>query len=119
MGGAPFVALMALTSNPIALGLARAHPRALALLERHGAGPLMADIPDGLMGRVGGPVAVLGWAPVPLAPLRAGILLQFTGRVVTIMVFAGLMLGVAVASTLNQAGKETCAAPIPRPTTPP
>ena len=41
----------------------------------------MTQIPDRLMGRVQSAVTVLGWAPVPLAPLTAGVLLQFTGRV--------------------------------------
>src|ERR1035437_5929017 len=78
----------------------------------------MTQIPDRLMGRVQSAVAVLGWAPVPLAPLKAGILLRFTGRVPTILIVGILMLGVAVMATLNQAVKEASAAEIAPPARP-
>jgi hypothetical protein len=99
---APLVALMAVTSNPLAVVGRRT----------------MTQIPDRLMGRVQSAVAVLGWAPVPLAPLKAGILLQFTGRIPTILIFGILMLGVAVMATLNQAVREASAAEIAPPARP-
>jgi hypothetical protein len=116
---APLVALMAVTSSPLALGVLLGLMRAPwpfwnAVVGRR----TMTQIPDRLMGRVQSAVAVLGWEPVPLAPLKAGILLQFTGRVPTILIFGILMLGGAVMATLNQAVKEASAAEITPPARP-
>ena len=116
---APLFALMAVTSNPLALGvllglMLAPWPFWNAVVGRR----TMTQIPDRLMGRVQSAVAVLGWAPVPLAPLKAGILLQFTGRVPTILIFGILMRGVAVMAALNQAVKEAAAAEIAPPARP-
>lgn len=115
---AALVGMLVLTSNPIFLGILLG--LILSLWPLYNAvvqGRWLADVPDALLGRVNSAVALLGWAPVPLAPLAAGVLLQLTGRVVTILCFAGLMLCVAVAATLNRNVRKASASspPVPAP----
>jgi hypothetical protein len=108
---APLVALMAVTRNPLGLGVLLGLMLAPWPFWNAVVGArTMTQIPDRLMGRVQSAVTVLGWAPVPLAPLTAGVLLQFTGRVPTILIFGVLMLGVAVTATLNRAVRDASAA---------
>jgi MFS family permease len=110
---APLVVLMAVTRNPLGLGVLLGLMLAPWPFWNAVVGArTMTQIPDRLMGRVQSAVTVLGWAPVPLAPLTAGLLLQFTGRVPTILIFGVLMLGVAVTATLNRAVRDASAAAI-------
>lgn len=116
---APLVALMAVTKNPLGLGILLGLMMAPWPFWNAVVGArTMTQVPDRLMGRVQSAVTVLGWAPVPLAPLTAGVLLQFTGRVPTILIFGLLMLGVAVTATLNRAVRDASAAAITAPAGP-
>ena len=62
----------------------------------------MLEIPDRLMGRVQSAAALLGWAPVPLAPLVGGLLIESVGETWTVLIFAAIMLTVAIIATLNR-----------------
>jgi len=66
----------------------------------------MVEIPDEQMGRVQGAVALLGWAPVPFAPLLGGILIERIGSTKTVIAYAVLM--VAVAATLARKLSGMC-----------
>jgi MFS family permease len=98
--GVPVIVLASLTSEPILLGVLMG----LALF----AWPLfnavvtarwMVGFPDALMGRVQAAVALLGWAPVPLAPWIGGLLTEHVGDTWTVLAFAALMLTIALAAT--------------------
>jgi predicted MFS family arabinose efflux permease len=110
------VGLLVLTTNPILLGvllglILSLWPLYNAVVQAR----WMSEIPDALMGRVQSVTAVLAWAPVPLAPLAAGLLLQFTGRIASILCFAAIMFAAAIAATFNRDVKEASA---DRPTVP-
>ena len=62
----------------------------------------MLEIPDRLMGRVQSAAALLGWAPVPLAPLVGGLLIEQVGGAWTVLIFAAIMLTVAIIATLSR-----------------
>ncbi|MHB8324069.1 MAG: MFS transporter, partial [Candidatus Dormibacteria bacterium] len=107
------VVMLVVTTSPIALGcllglILFLWPLRSSMVQAR----WTMEIPDRLMGRVRSVTALLGWAPVPLAPLVAGILLATTGRVVAILCFAGIMLSVALAATFNrhvkQASLDSC-----------
>lgn len=63
----------------------------------------MTQVPDELMGRVQAAVAVLGWAPVPVAPILGGFLLDQVGNGPTVLIFAGVMAAVATVVALSKA----------------
>ncbi|HZM76874.1 MAG TPA: MFS transporter [Candidatus Limnocylindrales bacterium] len=101
--GVPLVALAATTANPILLGLLlglilSAWPLYNAVVVSR----WMQQVPDALMGRVQAAVALIGWAPVPLSPLLAGLLVEWVGTTWTVLTFATIMLTIAIAATLNQ-----------------
>ncbi len=97
------VAAMATSSSPWVLGALLGLVLSLwPLFNAVVKGRWLADVPDQLLGRVNSAVALLGWAPVPLAPLAAGVLLELTGSTITVLCFAALMLTVAIAATLNR-----------------
>ncbi|WP_088285457.1 MFS transporter [Kineosporia sp. A_224] len=99
----PAILLMTTSANPLALGALLA--LILSVWPLYNAVVVarwMAQVPDNLIGRVQGAVALLGWAPVPLAPLLGGVLLDHLGGVVTLTIFAALMTAVAVAASLSQ-----------------
>ena len=101
--GVPLIALTAVTSHPILLGLLLG--LILALWPLYNAVVVsrwMLQIPDALMGRVQAAVALIGWAPVPLAPLLAGLLIEHVGTTWTVLVFTTIMLTIAIAATLNR-----------------
>jgi MFS family permease len=101
--GVPLIALTAATTNPILLGLLLG--LILSLWPLYNAVVVsrwMLQIPDALMGRVQAAVALIGWAPVPLAPLFAGLLIEHVGTTWTVLIFAAVMLTIAIAATLNQ-----------------
>jgi MFS family permease len=101
--GVPLIALTAATSRPVLLGLLLG--LILSLWPLYNAVVVsrwMRQVPDALMGRVQAAVALIGWAPVPLAPLLAGVLIEHVGTTWTVLVFAAIMLTIAIAATLNQ-----------------
>jgi MFS family permease len=101
--GVPLIALTALTFNPILLGLLLG--LILSLWPLYNAlvvSRWMLQVPDALMGRVQAAVALIGWAPVPLAPLLAGLLIEHVGTTWTVLAFATIMLTIAIAATLNR-----------------
>jgi predicted MFS family arabinose efflux permease len=101
--GVPFIALAATTSNPIMLGLLLGLVLSVwPLYNAMVVSRWMSQIPDALMGRVQAAVALIGWAPVPLSPLLAGLLIEWVGTTWTVVAFAALMLTIAIAATLNQ-----------------
>jgi MFS family permease len=104
--GVPLIALAAATSNPILLGLLLG--LILAVWPVYNAVVVsrwMQQIPDALMGRVQAAVALIGWAPMPLAPLLGGLLMERIGTTWTVLIFAAIMLAIAVAATLNHTVK--------------
>jgi MFS family permease len=101
--GVPAIALAATTSNPIVLGLLLG--LVLSVWPLYNAVVVsrwMLQVPDALMGRVQAAVALIGWAPVPLAPLLGGLLIEHLGTTWTVLIFAAIMLTIAIAATLNQ-----------------
>lgn len=99
----PLTALMAATANPLILGvllglILSVWPLYNAVIVAR----WMTQIPDRLMGRVQGAVALLGWAPVPLAPLLGGILIERVGEPATVLTFAAIMLAVAIMATTSR-----------------
>lgn len=103
----PFVALTATTTNPILLGVLLG--LALSIWPLYHAVVVarwMTQVPEALMGRVQGAVAVFGWAPVPLAPFVAGLLLEWTGVPRTVLILTGVLVVVAVAITMNDAIRD-------------
>lgn len=114
--GVPLVALAAATTNPILLGLLLG--MILSVWPLYNAVVVsrwMLQIPDGLMGRVQAAVGVIGWAPVPLSPLLGGLLIEWVGATRTVLIFAAIMLTIAIAATLNR----TVRAPLDQPLEPP
>ena len=78
--GVPPVVLVATTANPFLLGLLLASSLSVwPLYNAVVVSRWMAQVPDRLMGRVQSAVALIGWAPVPLAPLVGGLLIERTG----------------------------------------
>ena len=55
------------------------------------------------MGRVQSAAGLLGWAPVPLAPLVGGLLIERVGETRTVLTFAAVILTVAIIATLSRA----------------
>lgn len=99
----PLIALMALTSNALLLGvllgfILSVWPLYNAVLVAR----WMKQVPDRIMGRVQAAVGTLGWAPVPLAPVLGGLLLEHVGATSTILIFTAIMFSVAVAATTNR-----------------
>ena len=97
----PLLGLTAVTTNALVLGallglILFAWPLYNAVVVSR----WMVEIPDEQMGRVQGAVALLGWAPVPFAPLLGGILIERIGSTKTVIAYAVLMVAVAVAATL-------------------
>ena len=102
MTGVPLVALAATTTDPILLGLVLG--LILSVWPLYNAVVVsrwMRQVPDALMGRVQSAVALIGWAPVPLAPLLGGLLIEWVGAMWTVLIFAAIMAMIAVAATLN------------------
>ncbi|MEV6845007.1 MFS transporter [Actinoplanes sp. NPDC051411] len=99
--GVPLIALASLTSQPVRLGLLLG--LVLAVWPLYNAvvtARWMTRFPDALMGRVQSAVALLGWAPVPLAPWVGGLLTEHLGGARTVLAFAVLMLAIAVTATV-------------------
>jgi MFS family permease len=99
--GVPLIALASLTTRPVLLGallglVLSVWPLYNAVVTAR----WMAQVPDALMGRVQSAVALLGWAPVPLAPWIGGLLTEHVGGAATVLAFAVLMLAIAVAATV-------------------
>lgn len=99
----PLILLMAATTNPLLLGILLGLTlsvwplyNAIVVARR------MTQIPDRLIGRVQGAVALLGCAPVPLAPLLGGVLIERIGETATVLTFAAMMLTVALAATTSR-----------------
>lgn len=100
----PFVALTAATSNPFLLGTLLGLTLSVwPLYHAVVIARWMQQIPDALMGRVQGAVAVFGWAPVPLAPFIAGLLIEQFGVPRTVLLLTALLVFVAIATTINHA----------------
>lgn len=102
--GAPLVALMALSDNPFALGALMAvvmlvWPTYNAVI----VGRWMAQIPNEQLGRVQAAAGVLGWAPVPLAPVVGTWLIQEFSPAIAMVTFACVVALVAVLATGSQA----------------
>jgi MFS family permease len=100
--GVPLVALTAITSNPILLGILLG--LVLSVWPLYNAVVVsrwMRQVPDALMGRVQAAVALIGWAPVPVAPLLGGVLIERVGPRWTVLGFATVMLIVAAFATAN------------------
>lgn len=98
--GVPMVALAATTSDPILLGVLLG--LVLSVWPLYNAvvvGRWMTEVPDALMGRVQAAVALIGWAPVPLSPWIGGLLIEWIGTTWTVLIFAALMLAIAIAAT--------------------
>jgi MFS family permease len=101
--GVPLVGLAAVTTNPLLLGtllglILSVWPLYNAVVVAR----WMVEIPDRLMGRVQSVAALLGWAPVPLAPLVGGILIERVGGTRTVLIFAAIMLTIAIIATLSR-----------------
>jgi len=100
--GVPPVALVAVTANPILLGLLLAVVLSVwPLYNAVVVSQWMVQVPDRLMGRVQSAVALIGWAPVPLAPLIGGLLIEKTGATWTVLTFSAIMLVIAVTAAIN------------------
>jgi predicted MFS family arabinose efflux permease len=116
--GVPLIALASLTSEPILLGLVMG--LALFVWPLYNAvvtARWMTQFPDALMGRVQAAVALLGWAPVPLAPWIGGLLTEHIGGAATVLAFAALMLAIALAASavrLDAQASDVLAEPSPR-----
>ncbi len=101
--GVPTVALAAATTNPLLLGLLLGLTLSVwPLYNAVVVARWMLEIPDRLMGRVQSAAALLGWAPVPLAPLVGGALIERVGGAWTVLTFAAIMLTVAIIATLSR-----------------
>jgi MFS family permease len=99
--GVPLVALAAFTAQPILLGVLLG--LVLCVWPLYNAVVVarwMAEVPDELMGRVQAGVALIGWAPVPLAPWIGGLMIERIGGTRTVLSFAALMLVIALAATV-------------------
>lgn len=110
--GVPSVALTAVTSNPIVLGLLLG--AVLSVWPLYNAVVVsrwMLQVPDRLMGRVQSAVALIGWAPVPLAPLLGGLLIEQIGETRTVLMFAAIMGIIAIAATVNRTIRAESARP--------
>lgn len=99
--GVPSVAAMALTANPLALGALEgvtllSWPTYNATV---GAAQLCA-IPENIRGSVQSAITTFGWAPVPVAPVLAVIMMEHAGSGATMLVLAGVMAAVALAASL-------------------
>lgn len=108
--GVPLVALMATTKNPIALGVLLglvlfAWPTFNAVVVAR----WMTQIPNHQMGRVQAAGGVIGWAPVPFAPLVGSFLIQQFGSVTAMISFAAVVLVVAILATVNRTIKSESA----------
>jgi len=101
--GVPTVAVAAATTNPLLLGVLLGLTLSVwPLYNAVVVARWMLEIPDRLMGRVQSAAALLGWAPVPLAPLVGGLLIESVGETWTVLIFAAIMLTVAIIATLNR-----------------
>ncbi len=101
--GVPMVALAAATTNPLLLGMLLGLTLSVwPLYNAVVVARWMREIPDRLMGRVQSAAALLGWAPVPLAPLFGGLLIERVGGSRTVLIFAAIMLTVAIIATLSR-----------------
>jgi MFS family permease len=101
--GVPTVALAAATTNPLLLGVLLGLTLSVwPLYNAVVVARWMLEIPDRLMGRVQSAAALLGWAPVPLAPPVGGLLIERVGGTWTVLVFAAIMLSVAIIATLSR-----------------
>jgi predicted MFS family arabinose efflux permease len=101
--GVPTVALAAATTNPLVLGVLLGITLSVwPLYNAVVVARWMLEIPDRLMGRVQSAAALLGWAPVPLAPLVGGLLIEQVGGTWTVLIFAAIMLTVAIIATLSR-----------------
>jgi predicted MFS family arabinose efflux permease len=72
----------------------------------------LSIIPDHLIARAQGASALVAWGTIPLGSLVAGLLLEWVGAVATMLVFAALMVAVAVA--LHAAPSVRHAPPLPQ-----
>jgi MFS family permease len=95
------VALLALPEEPFALGaiVGLAVPP-LVVWNVVLASYRYALVPDRLLGRVQSAGRLVAWSSLPLAPLAAGLLLEWGGAVKSILILALLMAVVALAGTL-------------------
>jgi MFS family permease len=95
------VALLALPKEPLALGaiVGLAVPP-LVVWNVVLASYRYALVPDRLLGRVQSAGRLVAWSSLPLAPLAAGLLLEWGGAVKSILILALLMAVVALAGTL-------------------
>lgn len=102
--GVPSLLAAAWTTNPLLLGaLLGAILFPYPSLNAVAVSRWMAQIPDEQMGRVQAATALLGWAPVPFAPLAGGLLVDAAGGTSTVLIFATILLLTALAATWNPA----------------
>lgn len=95
--------LLAVVPNPLAIGLIYGgmfflHPTWGAVI-----GPYRVTlVPDHLQGRVQSGMAILSFGAVPLGSLLVGVLLQWIGGPVTILIIAAVMVVVALAAVASR-----------------
>ncbi|OLZ43649.1 MFS transporter [Amycolatopsis keratiniphila] len=105
--GAPMVAALALTTDYLSMGLLLGLTMSVwpvwnaVIMARW-----LVLIPDELMGRVQSAAVLIAGAPVPLAGLAAAFLYESLGSVGALLVFAGIMLTVAIFATLHKAVRD-------------
>lgn len=108
--GAPMVAALALTSNYLSMGVLLGLTLSVwpvwnaVIMARW-----LVLIPDELMGRVQSAALLVVGAPVPIAGLTAAFLYESIGAAGTLLVFAGIMLAVAISATFNKSVRDASA----------
>ncbi|MFC1442232.1 MFS transporter [Streptacidiphilus sp. N1-10] len=109
---AALLPLLALTSNPLLLGVIGGASAFLGPLWNVVFGTYQLSlVPDELMGRVGSAAMTLCWGVLPLGSIAAGYLLAGVGPAGTVLILTTVMLATALAATVSPAVRH--APPLP------